>query len=137
MMSELLVCHRNPLNYSLTIQQNQSHLTEDDNGNNYYYFNSCYYSLRNIFLKIQYLNKIEKKIDFIEYFISDEHLLLFPEFQQKITILTNIGYLQYEKSIAFKDASATAAGKEGSSTATVPVPSLYICFFFFFFESND
>jgi hypothetical protein len=60
MMSELLVCHRNLLNYSLTIQQNQSHLTEDDNDNNYYYFNSCYYSLTKIFLKIQYLNKIEK-----------------------------------------------------------------------------
>jgi superfamily II RNA helicase/uncharacterized membrane protein YgcG len=116
MMSELLVCHRNLLNYSSTIQQNQRHLTEDDN--NYYYFNSCYYSLTKIFLKIQYLNKIEKKIDFIKYFISDENLLLFPEFQQKITILKNLGYLQYEKNIAFK----AAAGKEGSSTAMVPAP---------------
>jgi hypothetical protein len=40
--------------------------------------------------------------DFIKYFISDENLLLFPKFQQKITILTNLGYLQYETKLISK-----------------------------------
>jgi hypothetical protein len=82
MMSELLVCHRNLLNYSSTIQQNQRHLTEDDS--NYYYFNSCYYSLTKIVLKIQYLNKIKIKLILLNILYQMKIYYYFQNFNKKL-----------------------------------------------------
>jgi hypothetical protein len=61
-----------------------------------------FFQLSRLYPKLLKLQKIQRKIDLIKHFISDENLSLFPDFQQRINFLRSLGYLDREENVITK-----------------------------------
>jgi hypothetical protein len=61
-----------------------------------------FFQLSRLYPKLLKLQKIQRKIELIKHFISDENLSLFPDFQQRINFLRSLGYLDREENVITK-----------------------------------